>query len=188
MQYRQKFTSKVTFQWKYHLIRNMQDSFYKFYLPKPEVSNCSLVFSNLSTDEHIRPTRKGTEHNGHCERGWHDWKARKWLPDYWCPFDHYYTHHDSSLQMQMSKGIRRVTACLQLFSHWLTWGVMATSFYIDLCPGARKMGMMWNLSAQEVRMPPKTMICNVQMAEIVPNMKALNPTSDVLPLKEQKNH
>ena len=46
--------------------------------------------------------------------------------------------------------------------------------------------MLWNLSACEVRIPPKTVIGNVQMAEIVPNMKALDHTHEVLPLKEQK--
>ena len=46
--------------------------------------------------------------------------------------------------------------------------------------------MLWNLSACEVRIPPKTVISNVQMVEIVPNMKALNHTYKVLPSKEQK--
>ena len=64
---------------------------------------------------------------------------------------------------------------------------MVTSNYGDLHQGSRSVGMMLqNLSAQEVRVPTKTVIGNVQMAEIVPNMKALRPTSDVLPLKEQK--
>ena len=66
-------------------------------------------------------------------------------------------------------------------------GVMAISTYGDLCPGSRRVGMMLrNLSAWEVRIPPKTVIGNVQMAEIVPNMKALKHTSEVLPSKEQK--
>ena len=64
--------------------------------------------------------------------------------------------------------------------------VIATGTYGDLHPGSRRVGMMLqNLSVQEVRIPPKTIIGNVQMAEIVPNVKALKPTSEVLPLKEQ---
>ena len=42
-----------------------------------------------------------------------------------------------------------------------------------------------NLSAQEVRIPPKSVISNVQTAEIVPNMKAPKHTSEVLPPMEQ---
>ena len=64
---------------------------------------------------------------------------------------------------------------------------MATSTYWELCPVSRRVGMLLrNLSAWEVRIPPKTVIGNVQMAEMVPNKKSLNPTSKVLPLKEQK--
>ena len=44
-------------------------------------------------------------------------------------------------------------------NHWLTQGVMATSTYGGLHPGSRRVAMMlWNLSAWEVRIPPKT-IC-----------------------------
>ena len=51
---------------------------------------------------------------------------------------------------------------------------MATSTCVDLHPGMRRVGiMLMNLSACEVRIPPKTEIGNVQTAEIVPNMKAL---------------
>ena len=42
------------------------------------------------------------------------------------------------------------------------------------------------MSTLEVRIPPITMIGNLQVAQIVPNMKALRSTSEVLPLKEQK--
>ena len=44
--------------------------------------------------------------------------------------------------------------------------------------------MLKNLSAWEVRIPPKTVISNVQVAEIVPNMKALKYASKVLPSME----
>ena len=48
---------------------------------------------------------------------------------------------------------------------------MATSSYRDLRPGSRRVGMMLrNLSAQEVRIPPKAVIGSVQMAEIVLNL------------------
>ena len=40
----------------------------------------------------------------------------------------------------------------------------------------------------EVRIPPKTVIGNVQTAEIAPNMKAHDHTYEVLPLEEQRNH
>ena len=43
-----------------------------------------------------------------------------------------------------------------------------------------------NSSAGEVYVPPKTVIGNVQMAEIVLNMKALNRMCDVLPSEKQK--
>ena len=43
-----------------------------------------------------------------------------------------------------------------------------------------------NISAQEVRIPVKTVIGNVQTAEIIPNMRALEHTSETLPTKEQK--
>ena len=46
--------------------------------------------------------------------------------------------------------------------------------------------MLWNLSACEVRIPPKTIIGNVQTAEIAPNMKALDHACKILPAKEQK--
>ena len=64
---------------------------------------------------------------------------------------------------------------------------MVTSTYRDLCPGSKRVGMMlWNLSAWEVRVPPRTVIDNVQMAEIVHNMNALKPTNEVLPSKKQE--
>ena len=64
---------------------------------------------------------------------------------------------------------------------------MAISIYGDLHPGCSRVGMMLrNLSAWEGRILLKTVICNVQMAEIIPNMKALKCTSEVLPSKKQK--
>ena len=64
-------------------------------------------------------------------------------------------------------------------------GVVATSTYRDLGPASRRVGMMLqNLSACEVRIPPKTVIGNVLMAETVPNMKAHDHTYEVLPLEE----
>ena len=66
---------------------------------------------------------------------------------------------------------------------------MATSTYGDLHPGSINVGMMLrNLSTQEVRIPPTTVIGNVQMTEIVPNMKAFKHASEVLPLKEAKGN
>ena len=63
---------------------------------------------------------------------------------------------------------------------------MATSTYGDLHPGSRRVGMMLrNLSALEVRIPPRTVIHNVQAAEIVPSKKAPHYTSEVLPSTEQ---
>ena len=63
---------------------------------------------------------------------------------------------------------------------------MATSTYRDLHPGFRRVGMMLqNLSACEFRIPPRTIISNVQAAEIVLNLKAPNYTSKVLPSTEQ---
>ena len=63
---------------------------------------------------------------------------------------------------------------------------MVTSTHGDLCSGSRRVGMMLrNLSAQEVRIPPKTVISNVQAAEIVPNMKTPKYASKVLPSMEQ---
>ena len=71
--------------------------------------------------------------------------------------------------------------------HQLTWEIMATSTYGDLCPCSRMVGMMLrNLSAWEVRITPRTVTSNVQMAEIFPNMKALKHTSQVSSSKEQK--
>ena len=65
-------------------------------------------------------------------------------------------------------------------------GVMATSTYGDLHPGSRRVCMMLrNLSAQEVRKPPKTIISNVQAAEIVSDMKAPSYTREVLHSMEQ---
>ena len=97
----------------------------------------------------------------------------------------------------MSKGVSGVTTCLQLSctcdhsmidNCQLTWGSLATSTYGDLHPGSRWLGnMLQNLSALEVRIPPKTIIDNVQMA--VSSSKYEGPcayTDEVLPLKEQK--
>ena len=48
--------------------------------------------------------------------------------------------------------------------HWLTQGVMATSTHRNFCPGSRRVGMiLQNLSACEVRIPPKTVIGDVQI-------------------------
>ena len=56
---------------------------------------------------------------------------------------------------------------------------MATNTYGDLHPGSRRLGMMLrNLFAHEVRIPPRTIISNVQAAEIVPNKKAPHYTSE----------
>ena len=64
---------------------------------------------------------------------------------------------------------------------------MGTSTYGDLHPGSRRVGMMWQSSStHEVTIPPKTEIGKVQMAEIVPNMKAHDHMYEVLPLEEQK--
>ena len=72
-------------------------------------------------------------------------------------------------------------------NHQLTWGVMATSIYGDLHPGSRRVGMMLrNLSAHEAKIPHKTIISNVQTAEIVPNMKVLAHACEAPPSKEQK--
>ena len=50
-------------------------------------------------------------------------------------------------------------------NHQITHGGMATSLYRDLHSGLRRLGMMLqNLSAQEVRIPTKTVIGNVQAA------------------------
>ena len=65
-------------------------------------------------------------------------------------------------------------------------GVMVTSTYGDLCPCSRQVGMaLQNLSAQEVQIPPKTAIGNVQMAEVVPDQKGSEPTGPILSQKEQ---
>ena len=104
-------------------------------------------------------------------------------------------HCESSLQMQTSKGIGGITTCLQLPStgYFRTdnkssdnVGVMATNTYGDLCLCSRCVGMvMRNLSAWEVQIPPKTVMGNLQMAEIVPNLKVFKQMSAVLPPKEQ---
>ena len=63
---------------------------------------------------------------------------------------------------------------------------MATNTYRDLWPGSTWVGMVLrNFSTWEVQIPPKTVIGNVQMAEILPNLKVFKQTSKVLPLKEQ---
>ena len=62
---------------------------------------------------------------------------------------------------------------------------MATSTYGDLCPGSKHMGMvLGNLSAQEVCIPPKTVIGNVQAAEKVPDWKTFSHTGKDLPSLE----
>ena len=72
-------------------------------------------------------------------------------------------------------------------SHQLKWWIMATSTYGDLCHSSRRVGMMLqNISTNEVRIPPKTEIGNVQMAEIVPAMKVFNQMHEGLPLEKQK--
>ena len=71
-------------------------------------------------------------------------------------------------------------------SHYIKQGVMVTSTYQNFHPGSRWVGMILrNLSAQEVRIPPKTVISNVQASDIVPNTKAPRYTSEVFPLTEQ---
>ena len=63
-----------------------------------------------------------------------------------------------------------------IVSHQVTQGVMATSPYRDLWTGSSWVGMvLWNLLAQEVQIPPKTVIDNVQMAEVVPSLKGSKP-------------
>ena len=63
---------------------------------------------------------------------------------------------------------------------------MATSTYRDLFAGSRRVGMvLQNLSNWEVQIPPKTVISNVQMAKVVPDLKLFEPASLVLPQKEQ---
>ena len=91
-----------------------------------------------------------------------------YIPTIDAPFIHYLHHHDSSLCMQMSKGISEIAACLLLLgkyncrtnkSHQLTWGIMATSTYGDLDSGSRRVGMMFrNLSAWQIRISTKTIL------------------------------
>ena len=58
--------------------------------------------------------------------------------------------------------------------------------YGDLCPGSRRVAMMLrNLSAMEVRIPAKTVIRNVQAANIVSNMLTPKFTSETFPSTEQ---
>ena len=71
-------------------------------------------------------------------------------------------------------------------SHRLTHGVMATSTCGDLCHGSRRVGMrLRNLSGWEVRILLKTIISNVQDAEIIPDIKASGYMGEVLPVMEQ---
>ena len=73
-----------------------------------------------------------------------------------------------------------------IVNHQVTQGVMVTSTYGNLCPGSRWRGIiLQNLLTQEVQIPPKTVIGNVQKAKVVPNLKVFGPASLVLPLKEQ---
>ena len=59
--------------------------------------------------------------------------------------------------------------------------VMATSTYGDVCPDPRRVGMvLGDLSVQEIRIPPKTVIGNVQTAEIIPHTKVLEHTGEIL--------
>ena len=65
-------------------------------------------------------------------------------------------------------------------------GVMATSTYGNCCPGSRRVGMMLcNLSALEVRIPPRTVISNVQAIKIIPNLMAANYMGEVFPSMKQ---
>ena len=65
-------------------------------------------------------------------------------------------------------------------------GVMATNTYGDLCPDSRQVRMVLsNLSALEFWIPSKTVIGNVQMAEIVPDLNVFKQTGVVLLLKKQ---
>ena len=64
---------------------------------------------------------------------------------------------------------------------------MATSTHGDIYPGSRRVGMMLHcLSAHEVRIPPKSVIDNIQTTEVVPNMKALDWMCKILPSEKQK--
>ena len=59
-------------------------------------------------------------------------------------------------------------------NQWIIWGVMVTITYGDLCPSSRWVGMVLrNLSAQEVDIPTKTVIGNVQTAYVVPALEVL---------------
>ena len=63
---------------------------------------------------------------------------------------------------------------------------MATNTYGDLCPGSWHVGMVLrNLSTQEVCIPPKTVIGNIQTAEKVPDLEIFSHTNE-FPLKEQE--
>ena len=65
-------------------------------------------------------------------------------------------------------------------------GVMATGTYGGLHPGSRRVDIMLrNLSTCKVRIPSRTVIGNMQAAEIVPRLKAPNGTNEVLPSAEQ---
>ena len=63
---------------------------------------------------------------------------------------------------------------------------MASSTYMDLCPGSRGVGIvLWNLSSWEVPIPPKTVIANIQIAEVTANLRVFKLAGLVLPHKEQ---
>ena len=79
------------------------------------------------------------------------------------------------MENHVDKGISTITTCYSCWAqvivepvanHWVTGGVIATNMYGDLCPGSWHVGMVLrNLSAQEVHIPPKTIIGNVQTAK-----------------------
>ena len=74
----------------------------------------------------------------------------------------------------------------KLVANQVTWRVIATSTYGDLCPGSRWVGMVLrNFSAMEVWIPAKTVTGNVQMAEVVPDLKVFKQSSMVPPQKDQ---
>ena len=98
------------------------------------------------------------------------------------------------LHLHRSEGIGAITTYSQLpgpsdhgtYSQSLgSMGVMATSTYVDLCPGSQHVGMVLrNLSAREVCIPPKTDIGNVQTAAKVPDWEMLGHTGEDLLPKE----
>ena len=137
------------------------------------------------------------EHNGHCQSGWDDWQERWWHPDHWCPL---ITTKPIVIPLFGCKQVKRLMESLPVCcywvhvikelieNHWLTWGVMAISTYSDLYPGSRRVGiMLQNLTAWEVRIPPKTIIGNVQLAEMSPIWPLSLPVRSFLQ-RSKKNH